>query len=104
MCKTKKLRRIWTVTKQYDQLSSSFTLKAKIDYVETMLTDISTDQSLVWDEGNWDETFWDWVDVVRNELRIRYRGKNIQLIIENNELNEPLTIYGIVFQYKLKRP
>ncbi|MED5042766.1 hypothetical protein P9848_12610 [Geobacillus stearothermophilus] len=100
----KKIRRIWTVAKQYDQLSSSFTLKAKIDYVETTLTDISTDQSLVWDEGNWDETFWDWVDVVRNELRIRYRGKNIQLIIENNELNEPLTIYGIVFQYKLKRP
>lgn len=100
----KKFRRLWTIAKQYEQQSSTFSVKAKIDHIETIITNISTDQSLVWDEGDWDEALWDWVDVVRNELRIRYRGKNIQLIIENNVIDEPLTLYGIVLQYKLKRP
>lgn len=100
----KKFRRLWTIAKQYEAEQSSFTVKAKIDYVETEITDISTDQSLVWDEGNWDQVYWDFVDVVQNELRIRERGTNIQLIVTNNELDQPLVLYGLVLQYKLKRP
>jgi hypothetical protein len=100
----KKFRRLWTIAKQYDTLSSSFNVKAVIDYVTVDITDISTDQSLVWDEGDWDGAQWDFVDVVQNELRVRERGKNIQLIFTNNKVDEPLVLFGFALQYKLKRP
>jgi hypothetical protein len=100
----KKFRRLWVIAKQFDELSSEFNVKAKIDYIETNITDISTDQSLVWGEGNWGETHWGFKEVIQNSLRIREKGRNIQLIITNNELDQPLTLYAIVLQYKLKKP
>ncbi|WP_394137428.1 hypothetical protein [Cytobacillus oceanisediminis] len=99
----KKFRRLWTIAQQYDVESSSFNVKAKIDYMERELTDISTDQSLVWGEGNWGEVHWGYKEVVQNSLRIRDKGKNIQLIISSNEIDQPLIIYGFVLQYKLKK-
>jgi hypothetical protein len=100
----KKFRRLWVIAKQFDELSSEFNVKAKIDYMETNITDISTDQSMVWGEGNWGETHWGFKEVIQNSLRIREKGRNIQLIITNNEFNQPLSIYGLVLQYKLKKP
>lgn len=100
----KKFRRLWTIAQQYDVESSSFNVKAKIDYIERELTDISTDQSLVWGEGKWGEVHWGYKEVVQNSLRIRDKGKNIQLIISSNEIDQPLIIYGFALQYKLKKP
>jgi hypothetical protein len=100
----KKFRRLWVIARQFDEFSSEFNVKAKIDYVETNITEISTDQSMVWGEGDWGETHWGFKEVIQNSLRIREKGRNIQLIITNNEVNQPLTLYALVLQYKLKKP
>lgn len=100
----KKFRRLWTIAQQFDIESSSFNVKAKIDYIERELMDISTDQSLIWGEGNWGDVHWGYKEVVQNSLRIRDKGKNLQLIITSNQVDQPLIIYGFVLQYKLKKP
>lgn len=100
----KKFKKFWTVAKQYDEEESVFNLSAKVDYIDVDIEQVSTDESLAWGEAIWGETFWGFRDVVQNELRIQKRGKNIQLILTNNVVDQPLTIYGLVFQYKLKKP
>jgi hypothetical protein len=100
----KKFRRLWTIAKQFDALSSSFNVTAVIDYVTVNLTDISTDQSFVLGEGVLGTSLLGFIDVVQNELRVRERGKNIQLIFTNNNVDEPLVLYGFALQYKVKRP
>lgn len=100
----KKIRKLWVIAKQYDTLSSDYKIKAIVDYIQVDIDDITTDQSLVWDEGNWDETQWDFKEVVQNELRIRKSGKNFQLIITSDSVDQPFTFYGFAFEYKLKKP
>lgn len=100
----KKVKKLWVIAKQFDVLSSTFNLQATIDYVNVDLNNISTDDSLVWDEGNWDEATWDFKDIVKKLIKIRAQGNNIQWVISNNELDQPLTIYGFVMQYTVKPP
>jgi hypothetical protein len=100
----KKYRKFWTLCKQYDKEQSVFNLSAKVDYIDVDIEQVSTDESSPWGEAVWGEFFWGFRDVVENELRIQKRGKRIQLIITNNEVDQPLTIYGMTFQYKLKKP
>ncbi|WNS74235.1 hypothetical protein RRV45_15095 [Bacillus sp. DTU_2020_1000418_1_SI_GHA_SEK_038] len=100
----KKYRKFWTIARQYDAEQSIFNLSAKVDYIDVDIEQVSTDESQAWGEGIWGESYWGYRDVVQNELRIQKRGKNIQLIITNNEVDQPLTIYGMTFQYKLKKP
>jgi hypothetical protein len=99
----KKFKGFWIIAKQYDAQSSTFNVTGTIDYVPINLMDNSTDQSLVWDEGDFDEVLWDFVDVVVTPLRIRQQGRNIQLTITSNKLDEPFTLYGVSFLYKPKR-
>jgi hypothetical protein len=100
----KKIRKLWVVAKQYETLSSDYKIKAIVDYFEVDIDDISTDESLIWDEGNWDEANWDFKEVIKNELRIRKQGTNFQLLIINDSLDQPFTFYGFAFEYKLKKP
>lgn len=105
----KKLRRAWVVSKQYDNAQSSFDLSALIDHYNVVnlvdnQQDISTNVAASWDESLWDDDVWDFADVVQTELRVRQRAKNMQIIISNDKFNEPVTIYGLVFQYKIKKP
>jgi len=100
----KKYRKFWIIARQYDAETSIFNIAAKVDYIDVEIEEVSTDESQGWGEGVWGEAYWGYRDVVQNELRIQKRGKNIQLIITNKEIDQPLTIYGMVFQYKLKKP
>lgn len=100
----KRFRRMWVVAKQFIGPSSKYSISAIIDYVEVKIDDIDTDQSLVWGEGDWGETFWGFKEVIRNEIPIGKRGTNFQLILENNNLDQPFTFYGVTFEFKLYRP
>jgi hypothetical protein len=100
----KKIRKLWVIAKQYENLSSDYQIKAIVDYFEIDIENISTDESLVWDEGNWDDANWDFKEVIKNELRIRKSGTNFQLLIINDSLDQPFTFYGFSFEYKLKKP
>jgi hypothetical protein len=99
----KKFKGFWIIAKQYDDNSSTFNVTGTIDYVPISLMDNSTDQSLVWDEGSFDKTYWDYIDVVVTPLRVRHQGRNIQLTITSDKLDEPFTLYGVSFLFKPKR-
>lgn len=99
----KKFKGMWIIAKQYDSQSSTFNITGTIDYVPINLMDNSTDQSMVWDEGEFDDTTWDFIDVVVTPLRVRQKGRNIQLTITSDKLDEPFTLYGVSFLYKPKR-
>lgn len=99
----KKFKGFWIIAKQYDVQSSTFNVTGIIDYVPISLMDNSTDQSIVWDEGEWDDDVWDFVDVAVTPLRVRQQGRNIQLTITSDQLDEPFTLYGVSFLYKPKR-
>jgi hypothetical protein len=101
---TKKYRNAWVTAKQYDAQSSTFNLSAIIDDITINIDDISTDESGVWDEGDWDEMTWDFKDVVQKKTSLRKRGRTIQYVITTDVVDEPLTIYQIITQFKLKKP
>jgi hypothetical protein len=99
----KKFKGLWIIAKQYDAQSSSFNVTGIIDYVPISLMDNATDQSLVWDEGSLDSASWDFIDVVVTPLRVRQQGRNIQLTITSDKVDEPFTLYGVSFLFKPKR-
>lgn len=102
----KKLRRLWVVLKQFDGFNSTFDLQGSVDYFYYAIDDNDQNVNLgaVWDSSVWDESVWDFAEVIQKELRIRQKGRSIQIIISNEKYNEPLSIYGIAFEYKLKKP
>ncbi|MFE1630387.1 hypothetical protein ACFLFF_26980 [Brevibacillus reuszeri] len=100
----KKIKRMWTIAKQYEKESSSYNIRMFVDYVELSSRDVSTDISGVWDEGAWDDVQWDFVDVVKTPHRFKAKGEYIQVEISNNNLDEPFTLFQIVFYFKLKKP
>lgn len=104
----KKFRNLWIILKQFDNTDSTFDLRGMIDHyaIINLLGNSGEGDANIsakWDSGVWDEDVWDFAEVIQKELKIRERGKNIQLVI-TNEKDEPLTIYGIAFQFKVKRP
>lgn len=103
----KKIRRLWVVAKQYDNFLSTFQLRGLVDgfSIADLVSgdEISFNQSS-WDQSDWDNSTWDFAEITQKELRLRQKGKSIQLIISNEKLDEPITIYGLVFEYKVKNP
>lgn len=98
------IKRLWVIAKQYEAESTTIDVEVTIDYIPLTFTGISFDESLVWDEGNWDESYWDFVDVVRKPIDINKRGTNIQIKVTNSNLNQPTEIYGFVIEYKMRKP
>jgi hypothetical protein len=104
----KKFRRLWVIQKQWDNYTSTYSLKALIDqYTLVDLNDLGVDfntgNAAMWDGSDWDEAIWDFTEVTQNELKVRQKGKTIQIQISNNKVDEPLSIYGIVNEYKVKK-
>jgi hypothetical protein len=58
----------------------------------------------IWDTSSWDNSTWDTAETTQRELKISKKGKDIQFKITNDKVDEPLTIYGIVLEYQLKKP
>jgi hypothetical protein len=104
----KKIRRIWLMVKQWQGYSTSYDLKATIDQFELIdLTDLKDSQKglgAVWDESNWDETVWDFSEVSQIEIKMRRKGKSIQFQVSNTNLDEPISVYGMVIEYQAKKP
>jgi hypothetical protein len=104
----KKFKKMWVIQKQWDNFASTYGLKALVDQF-TMLDinelddDINSSNAAIWDESNWDEAVWDFAEVTQKVIKFKEKGKSVQIVVSNNKANEPLTIYGIVFEYKPKK-
>lgn len=98
-----RFRKLFIGAKQYDVKSSSTQLTVTADYSKNAKL-ASLDESLVYGEGIWGEAFWGWSDFVVKELRLTgMQGKRIKVRVENNALDEPVTIYGIGFEFSPRR-
>ena len=105
----KKLRRMWLLQKQWAGYESSFDLHALVDqFAQVRLTDLGVDTGegigARWDSSSWDKAVWDFSETTQHELKLRNKGKSIQLQVSNCNVDEPLTILGMVFEYKAKKP
>ncbi len=105
----KDLQRMWVVVKQYPGTPISFDLKMIVDYNTFTIASAENNTPLIWGQGNWGETMWGFSDVVQVEIDLRdfpevqSKGKTMQFVIENKKLNQPLTIYGLILEYKWKK-
>jgi len=98
-----RFRKLFIGAKQYDVKSSSTQLTVTADYSKNAKL-ASLDESLIYGEGIWGEAFWGWSDFVVKELRLTgMQGKRIKVRVENNALDEPVTIYGIGFEFSPRR-
>jgi hypothetical protein len=105
----KKIRRMWLITRQYQGYLSSYDLKATVDQFELIdLNNLGIDSKkglgAIWDESNWDQTVWDFSQVAQQEVKVRKKGKSIQVQVSNENVDEPCTVYGISFEYQVKKP
>jgi hypothetical protein len=98
----KKYRTLKIGAKQFESQSSVFSLDAVIDDIVIHIDDITTDESGVWDEGNWDAVTWDFKNVVLKNAKLRKKGYNIQYLITNEIIDQPLVIYRLEQVFKIK--
>jgi hypothetical protein len=105
----KKFRKSWVITKQWANFASNFDLNIIVDQFEMknisgLTGEVRSGGSGIWDVSTWDDANWDFSETVQNELKIGRKGKDIQFQISNENINEPLTIYGFVMEYQIKKP
>ncbi|MFC5775161.1 hypothetical protein [Ectobacillus antri] len=129
MMNDKKLRRMWIQSKQYEESASGYTIDAVFeDETKRLVSNIINDElfpkwdedpwdtavwdavphsnpnSAKWDEAVWDSSRWDFLEIQQEEVRIREKSRTLQLVISNDVRYQPVTIYGIEFEYKPRKP
>jgi hypothetical protein len=105
----KKIRRMWIVVQQYGGYSSTLSGRINIDQysfieLEDLGADFSKGAGMLWGKSKWGDSKWGFSEVVEHEIKIRQKGKTIQVEIHNDNVDEPITVYGIVMEYQAKKP
>lgn len=95
--------RTFLAAKQYGAETSSVDLTVRCDYKSLIFPGVPLDESFVWGEpwgGCWGD-----IDLVTREIRCKLKGQRYQVTYGNHRIDEPVTIYGQSFEYKvLRRP
>ncbi|MEK3819689.1 hypothetical protein MKY20_11540 [Cytobacillus sp. FSL W8-0315] len=103
----KKVKRMWIAQKQWAGYHSSYDLFGTIDQYELIdfkQTQVLNGAGAVWDESEWDNSLWDFSEVSQDEIKLRKKAKSLQLQISNNKADEPISIFGLFFEYQRKKP
>lgn len=105
----KKIKRMWLMRKQWNGYRSSIGGKINVDqYSFIELTNLKSNNNqaagAVWGESKWGESRWGFTDVIQHEIKAKMKGKTLQFEFVNDNLNEPVTIYGLVIEYQAKKP
>ena len=119
MVQDAKVKKVYVVLKQYEKESSKFSVQLKLDYLDyAYAADISsvedvwnakvnkdapTDESLVWSEGTFSNSYWGWQDSVVKEFLLNSKCKRVQFIFRDSAIDQPLLIYGVALLYKKKK-
>jgi hypothetical protein len=105
----KKMRRMWLIQKQWQGYETSFDLHMTVD--QYSLIDVKdlgneTNEGLggVWDESSWDDALWDFSEVAQHEMKLRKKGKSLQIQVSNSQVDQPVSIHGISIEYQIKKP
>jgi hypothetical protein len=97
----KKYKSLHVMAKQYSDTSSAH-IDVVVDYV-TQGFDFDFNESTAL--GSWilGQDRLGWVDVVFQEVPCRAKGHQIYFVVSNNKLDEPVTIYGLGMEFKIKK-
>jgi|GEM_PF-2761180 len=98
----KKTKKLFIAAKQYDTETSTVDVKVQSDYLSVSKPGISLDESFTWGEA-W-ANLWGWTDYIGKEMQCKLKGNRFQVQLENNVIDEPVTIYGLAFMYSLRKP
>jgi hypothetical protein len=98
----KKTNKLFLSAVQHETGDSTVDLGVISGYKSVSYPGVLLDESFSWGE-DWGRV-WGWSDVISKEMRCRLRGQRFQFVCEHNVLNEPLSILGLAFNYKLSRP
>ncbi len=108
MVQDSKIKKLLIAAKQYVEQSTKIKLRIKADYRDQQwLFNTDMDESLVFGEGAFTETFLGWQDTVTKEVTVNKKAKRLQVsfIADQEEfLDQPIMIYGVAVVYKKKRP
>ena len=103
----KKIKKMFLAARQYELFDSSINIILYMDYQYYELTvltlsSLSLDESFVWGK-EWGLP-WGWSDLITKEAKVRGKGLRVKVVMTNSERNEPVTIYGLAFEFILKKP
>lgn len=98
----KKTKRLFLASKQFDAEMSSVNLTVNGGYETLSYNNISLDESFTWG-GPWG-SFWGWSELTTREIKCKLKGHRFQVALENSIIDELITIYGIAFEYRVRKP
>jgi hypothetical protein len=98
----KKTRRLFLAARQYAVTNTTLDIQVDAGYGQVSYPDVPIDDSFVW--GDVWGTTWGWADLVTKEMRCKQKGTRFCVTISNDAIDELVTIYGLAFEYKVKKP
>ena len=99
-----KIKKIFLSFREHQEETTSVDVTAKIDFNEQISFErILVDESLVWGEGVWGYSKWGWSSLVTKEGRLSEKGKRIRITIKNTDPGDKITLYGMAFEYKVRK-
>ena len=100
----KKINSLVLFLKQNSTEDTTVNVKYKVDYIESPDIPVgNADPSAVWGSSEWGEAKWGWIDAVPVEVPIRMGGYVVEVELTHDVIDEPLTVYGFGFKFKLKK-
>jgi len=100
---SKFLQRLFIMLKQSEKIKSSMKLTVIGDYKRIEIPMLDLSDSLIYGRP-WGKK-WGYADFVQKYILINQIATRFQIIIENNNIDDPITVYGLGFDIKpLKRP
>jgi hypothetical protein len=105
----KKIRRMWLIQKQFGGYASTLSGRINVDqltFIELseLGVDLTKGMGAIGGKSIWGEAKWGSSDTVQHEVKLQKKGKSLQVEISNNNVDEPMSVYGIVIEYQVKKP
>lgn len=88
--------------RQYRKMKSDINISLIADYKNILLDKVSLAESLIW--GRVWGSVWGYKDLVEKMAEIKEFATRVKVRIENNNLDDPIGMYGIGFEFKPLRP
>lgn len=98
----KYVKTLYLVFKQYKEIESLVNVSIKADYNDREILDIDLTESLIWGR-DWLKK-WGWRDVMTFGQELALIAESFQITIESDHIDNPITCYGVGFEYDVLEP
>jgi len=100
----KKFRRGYISFRQFEVINTNINIDFQVDYQTKTVSELSPDESLIWDYREWDNSKWDFSEFITRRFDIRERGKRLTVRFYDNSVDNELVVYGVAVEYRVKKP